>query len=361
MLKELVKSLQSQCKVDVIGPYTEDAHKTDQHVFRPQHDGLFWFFVAALVIGWRLSRKNRYDYIMTGSALVIPIAYLLSRMFNYQLAVQIHGLDVIYRQFLYQLMIRVFLPRCDLLFANSQRSKMHALERGVSAAKIKVINPGIHFAEFAEVSEPIELYQKYKIKGRQIILSAGRLAPRKGIAEFTRYVLPEVIRTHPDVLFIIVGDNPTNSLAHKENVRAQVEDAVNELHLNENVLLLGRVERHVLIHLYHACHLFVLPAIDVAGDMEGFGIVLLEASAAGKPVVSSRIGGIPDAVVDGQSGILVRPGNWSEMVNAIVELLRNDDQRMTMGLFGRDRAQSELDWTMVGRRYLEELQNESQR
>jgi phosphatidyl-myo-inositol dimannoside synthase len=327
-------------------------------VVRPGRDGLAWFFASAFLAAWRILRRQRYDFVMTGSALLLPLAYPLGRLFNCRVVVQIHGLDVIYDRAGYRQMIRLLLPRCDLIFANSQESKSLAVQRGVAASIVRVINPGIHVKEFEPVEDVTALRRKLELNDCRVILSVGRLAARKGIAEFVRFVMPAVIRQYPNLLFVVVGGNPIESLAHKEDVRLQIETAVSESNLKEHVRLLGKIDRETLVHLYHVCDLFVLPAIDIPGDMEGFGIVLLEASAAGKPVVSVRLGGIPDATVHGQSGFLLEAGAWSQMAETIIKLLGDDAQREALGAFGRSRAQQSFDWQQIGYRYFEELQNE---
>lgn len=123
------------------------------------------------------------------------------------------------------------------------------------------------------------------------------------------------------------------------------------LGLQNHVLLVGWAPRKDLVGFYHACDLFILPAILIPGDIEGFGIVLLEANAAEKPVVAAEIGGIPDAVKNGVSGILVEPGNWAAMTRSVLHLLRDEAYRETLGKQGRLRAESEFDWKVIGNRY----------
>ena len=136
-----------------------------------------------------------------------------------------------------------------------------------------------------------------------------------------------------------------------------IRDEVASHGFQQNVQLLGHVERRELVKLYHACDVFVLPATEVEGDFEGFGIVLLEANAAGKPVVSTKVGGIPDVVEDGRSGVLVGAGAWDELAKAVIDLLSNDALRQQMGRYGRERARTQFDWPIVARRYVELMAN----
>jgi glycosyltransferase involved in cell wall biosynthesis len=100
-----------------------------------------------------------------------------------------------------------------------------------------------------------------------------------------------------------------------------------------------------------------LPVLDLNDDVEGFGIVALEAAAAGKPVVATRVGGIPDAVEDGKSGILVAAGDYTGLSRAISALLRDSAFRVALGEFGRCRVREKFSWSAIGRRY-EKLMSE---
>ena len=197
------------------------------------------------------------------------------------------------------------------------------------------------------------LKRDYSLSDQHIILSVGRLAKRKGILEFIRYAMPIITRAVPDTVFVVAGGNPTDALAHKEDMHSLIEAEVAKQGSETHVRLMGRVDQHTLIELYHLCDLFVLPAIPVVGDMEGFGIVVIEAGAAGKPVVATRVGGIVDAVEDGRSGILVEPGDYHALASEIISLLRDPERRQQMGAYGRRRAQEQFDWDVIGKRHIE--------
>ena len=105
--------------------------------------------------------------------------------------------------------------------------------------------------------------------------------------------------------------------------------------------------------LYQCCDVVVLPALASAEDVEGFGMILLEAAAVGKPVVATRVGGIPDAVASGESGILVEPEDYQGLSKSIVGLLNDDKQRGAMGKFAMQRVQKEFSWETIVVRYEE--------
>lgn len=360
MLSELVNGLRRYAEVCVIAPATggrEPVVSEDELVIRGSRPGLLGFMIDALRLGKNNLQADDFDLVIAGSALVAPIVFVLGRLFGKPIVVNVYGLDIIYPHPLYQWMVGAFLPRFDRVIAISEAAKKLAMDRAVTSDRITIIPPGINFAEFSEVPDIEELRRELDFQDRMILLSAGRLAKRKGVLEFVQYVLPDIVAQYPNVLYVIAGGNPTDSLSHKADIQARIVEEVHNLGLEKHVRLLGRVEREYLVQLFHACDLFVLPAIRVEGDVEGFGIVLVEASAAGKPVVSTKLGGIPDAVLEGRSGVLVEPEDWETLIAVITTLLSDEMARRDMGRFGRRRARLELDWTIIAQRYAEYLRD----
>ena len=358
LLFQLVQQVQSDVSTFVLAPYCGDKdYINEAGISRSYRKGLLGFFWHVWVKGNHLLKTEEIDVIMGGSALVTPLVYLLSRKHNIPGTIYAHGLDLIYRNPVYQLIIRAILPRMARIFVNSSQTKLTAINIGVTENRIKIIHPGIHSAEYRSSEEQIVIRRRYSLEAKKVIMYAGRLAKRKGVLEFIKYSLPEVVRQHDDVIFCIIGGNPEKSLHHKENMRQQIEQEIEIQGLEDHVQLLGWVDRKVLLDMYSACDIFLLPAIPVPGDMEGFGIVLAEANAAGKPVVSTQIGGISDAVVDGKSAILVDPESWNEYSSAIIKLLDNPDLRIKMGEFGALRVSKELDWSFIGNEFSREIKS----
>jgi phosphatidylinositol alpha-1,6-mannosyltransferase len=255
----LVGHLRACEEVHVFGPYAGSG-ETEEHTARPGRPGLAWFFLSAVVTSFRLLRRVDVDAIVAGTALVMPIVYVLGRMFGLPIAVNVHGLDLIYPHPLYQLMVRLLLRRFDRVVANSQASRTEALERGASPAAVVIVHPGLDFSEFAEQPDQASVRRRLGLEKDSVLLTVGRLAKRKGIPEFVMYALPEIVRACPDVVLLVIGGNPTESLTHKQDTRAQIEGAAEDRQLEAHVRLLGRVERDVLVALYHACDVFVLPS-----------------------------------------------------------------------------------------------------
>jgi phosphatidylinositol alpha-1,6-mannosyltransferase len=357
MLSQLVTQLKRHADVTVIGPYANRCDLSEENTIRPKKNGILAFMLTALYRGLCFLRQSGCDMIVAGSALISPLAFFLGTLFRLPVVVYIHGLDLLYKNPIYQLLIHMFLPKCDLLFSNSSNTAKIAIELGVSAGQIKVINPGIDFSEFKTLPKNDKIYESLDLKDHLVILSAGRLAPRKGIPEFIEHVLPDLTSIYPNLVFLIAGDNPVQSLTHKADVKKRVIEVAQAVGVMNHVHLLGFVTRPQLLQLFSVCDIFVLPAIYTPGDIEGFGIVLIEAGAAGRPVVSTRLGGINDAVEDNHTGLLVKAGDWAQMSAALRRLLDDEKLRLTMGDNALKRVKENFDWPVVGRQTVEYLEH----
>jgi phosphatidylinositol alpha-1,6-mannosyltransferase len=206
---------------------------------------------------------------------------------------------------------------------------------------------------FSRPMDVLALKQERGLSGRRIILFVGRLARRKGVKEFIEHSLVQIVAEIPEAVFLIVGDNPTESLAHRDDIAGEVRAAVAHRKLDGHVRWLGAVSDDELVRIYALADLLVLPVVETRDDVEGFGMVALEAAAAGKPVVATRVGGVPDAVADGESGVLVEAGNYPELTRAVLAVLRDAGTASRLGQSGRERAQKMFSWDVVGSDYKE--------
>ncbi|MCE5218894.1 glycosyltransferase family 4 protein, partial [bacterium] len=179
-----------------------------------------------------------------------------------------------------------------------------------------------------------------------VLLTVGRLVERKGHAAVIR-ALPQVVAQLGPVSYVIAGSGPEES-----RLRAEVE----ALHLQERVRFAGAVADEQLPDFYHLCDLFVMPTRELRDDpVEGFGIVYLEANAAGKPVLATRCGGVADAVEDQVSGVLLEPGDEGALVEAIISLLGDPARLQQMGQAGLRRVRERFTWDRIAQEFLEGL------
>jgi phosphatidylinositol alpha-1,6-mannosyltransferase len=349
LMAHLYRGLRTKHRVIVITAY---ADLKDNGVWRAPWRGLLPFACYAL---WRgavlLFRDPEITVVFGGSAMVTPLVYLLARLFRRKAFVQTHGLDLLYRSVLYQALCVLWLQYCDAVIANSNYTATLARERGVSGEIICVIALGVDVAQFAPASDRRQLKEDFLGEDRQIILFVGRLARRKGVQEFVEHCLPTIVQQRPEVCFFIAGGNPSDSLTHCEDVLGKVEAVVRNLGLQDHVRLCGEVRDEELLKLYQSCDIVVLPALALAEDVEGFGMVLLEAAATGKPVVATDVGGISDAVENGKTGFLVKAGDYAAFSGAVLQLLNNDQLRFRFGKKSRERVQMHCTWEKVTAQY----------
>ncbi len=178
------------------------------------------------------------------------------------------------------------------------------------------------------------------LTGRSLLLTVGRLVRRKGIDTVLR-ALPAIVRGRPDAAYVIAGTGPE---------RPRLERLAGRLGVEDRVHFVGQVDHDRLPLYYSAADLFVMPAREPGPDVEGFGLVFLEAGACGTPVLGSRAGGIPEAIRDGETGLLVPPDDPARLAEAALRVLTDPELADALGQRGRRRAVHESSWAHVADR-----------
>jgi len=356
LLSNLCSGLRKRHSVFVITAYASALDTTEENVFRAPWPGLAMFFLYGLWHGARLLWRQRgVEVVFGGSALVTPLVLVLARLFRRRAGVQAHGLDLIYPHALYQFFCVRWLKFCDRIIVNSAFTASLARQKGVRQGVISIIPPGVHAEHCISPSVAETLKYKRGLSDKRVILFVGRLTKRKGVKEFIQNSLPAIVEAVPNACFVVVGDNARESLAHHDDALREIREAISAACLNTYVELLGAVEDAELLGLYQACDVVILPGLPLADDVEGFGIVLLEAGAAGKPVVATRVGGVPDAVEQGKSGVLVDPGDYRELSQSVIDLLTDERKKNAMGEYARRRAREKFHWEFIVAKYEEVL------
>lgn len=278
-------------------------------------------------------------------------AWLLWRIFRVPYVILVHGFDLVeyWRQSrLDHLTSALILKDATLIFANSEYTKSVVLGRfGGAEGKVTVINPGVDPDMFKPGLDTSAIKQKYGIGDDRVILTVGRLVPKKNHDHVLR-ALPEVLQKIPNLKYLIVGSGPEE---------AQLKEVARQLGISKQVIFTGAIEHASLPPYYCLSNVFVMPSCVAADNFESFGIVFIEASACGKPVIGSKTGGISDAVVDGVTGLLVEPDDPKKIAQALIRLLTDEQFALTLGKNGRARTESELTWQAMGERIVASLQN----
>jgi phosphatidyl-myo-inositol dimannoside synthase len=352
LIHQLCAELSKKQSVFVVTARGDSNERLKENIFRAPCRGLLAFGLYAL---WRgvilLWRNPGIAVIFGGSVLTAPLILLLGRLFKRKAVVQAHGLDLVYRSFFYQLLCVHWVKYCDRVIANSTYTASLAKEKGASAASISVIPPGVHPERFQSPYVADASKRKFGLDGKRIILFVGRLAKRKGVKEFIQHSLGRIGKEIPDARLVVAGDNPAESLTHRDDTIEEIEAVISATGLLSHVRLLGALPDEDVVGLYQACNVVVLPALNSDSDVEGFGIVLVEAAAAGKPVVATRVGGIPDAVEDGKTGVLTEPGDYERLSDAVISLLTDEETKRAMGEAALRRVQDRFSWPKIAAQY----------
>ena len=190
--------------------------------------------------------------------------------------------------------------------------------------------------ESVKPSDPKAARREMGGDGELLLLNVASFKPAKGHAYLIRAVR-EARDMLPNLKLLIVGDGP---------LKPQIERLVKRMGLEKTVVFLGK--RSDAVKFLWLCDIFVLPSVS-----EGLGLAAIEAMAAGRPVVATRVGGIPEAVRDGVDGLLVPPRDPEALARAIVTLARDEGLRRRMGEAGRRRAREEFSVEEAARRYEE--------
>ncbi|QRQ99900.1 glycosyltransferase family 4 protein [Dyadobacter sandarakinus] len=288
--------------------------------------------------------------------------------------VTLHGLDVVFPLGLYQQYILPRFNRFDLLIAVSRATATTCAERGLMPGKLMVIHNGVDQQQQAQVTRReaaryIEAKYGLDLAGRQVLLSVGRPVRRKGFSWFIREVLPML---GDNALYLMAGPYRSKrtwgnrlfsllpagfrqltelffGLPSDEN---KIRELAKRTENKNRYQHLGKVPAEDLSMLLSAADAFVMPNIAVKGDMEGFGLVCLEASLHGTPVLAAELDGITDAVHHGRNGFLLPAGDAGAWVLALSELNLNQSADPISSDMAQHYTRTHFSWKrMVGGYY----------
>lgn len=228
--------------------------------------------------------------------------------------------------------------KADLLVTVSKYSSGKMVQfYGVNKAKIRVIPNGVDTERFKPSEGCEAIKHQIRINNKLSVLFVGRLIPRKGLS-FLIEAAKQVVKDYSQTMFVVVGDGPL-----KNSLRASLE----KMNVTSNFVFLGDVHESVLPALYNCADVFVLPSIQ-----EGQGIALLEAQATAKPVVAFDVGGVPEAVLDKETGFLMKPDSHL-LAEAVMKLLASSSLREKMGSKGREFVSGRFSWDVCAQRMLQ--------
>lgn len=277
------------------------------------------FLAQAMLAALRLARKSRPDVVLAGSGLMAPIAEAAARAAGASAACYVHGLDIVVRNRIYQSLWLPSIRRMDRVIANSRYTANLCEKAGVQAERVAIVHPGVALpCKPAPDRRSADAFRERHGLGRgPCLLSVGRLTARKGLREFVASVLPRIAASHPGVRLLVAGGEAANALHSERLSPAELMRVAADAGVGPNLILLGRLDDEALDDAWATAAVHVFPLREIPGDPEGFGMVAVEAAARGVPTVAYAVGGVPDAVLDGTSGVLVPPGDAEGFARAV--------------------------------------------
>ena len=249
-----------------------------------------------------------------------------------------HGHEVWWAKvFPFNLILRLIGSTTDCLtyLGEFTRTAISKALTAKSAAAMQKIAPGIDIEHFNAV-DATELRHSLGLTGKKVIVSVGRLVHRKG-QDFLIESMPQILKQVPDAHLLLVGQGP---------YRERLEKLVRKHLIEKNVSFIGRIQYKDLPGYICVGDIFAMPSRSrFAGlEVEGLGIVYLEASACGLPVIAGESGGAPDAVIEGVTGFVVDGTNTEQIAKRAIQLLLDEKLRISMGSAGRAWIEKEWRW-----------------
>lgn len=287
----------------------------------------------------RKINKNKIDYVIVGQILPLgTVAMFLSLFQPLKYAVFLHGMDwtCALKSWRKKWLAGLILKHANkIICANSYVVAQINAFYPAGSEKIGLINPGVASgAPHVNPRDLRELQKTYQLENKITLLSLGRLVQRKGVDQTIKALAQISEPLLNNIVYFIAGSGRAESY-----LRQLVPPA-----LTDRIIFLGNITEKEKWLWLKQTDIFIMPAREINGDFEGFGIVYLEANLSGRPVIAGNSGGVPDAVVDGYNGLLVDPLDIISIKQAIIKLASNPDLRKKLGEQGRIRAISEFNW-----------------
>jgi phosphatidylinositol alpha-1,6-mannosyltransferase len=329
-----------------------DAHDKDAH-----HEIVRYSCWPTRELGLARALWPRLDDVcaivcMQWTSAIVPAIVLASRstaLGNRPLAIVGHGKELIpaaksvLPRRLNALVRSRVLQAATHVLVNSAHTCGLAVKAGAVRQRVVVLHPGVDVERFRPRQSAEDMARYRDGVESPCLLTVSRLVPRKGVDTVIE-ALPTLRTRFPNILYLVAGDGPD---------RPRLETKARRLGVARCVRFLGRVAEEDLPSLYTVADLFVLVSRvdDERSDVEGFGMVLLEAQACATPVVTTSSGGMPDAIATGESGELVPASDPGALADTLTKLLRDPERLARMGRRAREKAESHT-WSAVAGRLL---------
>ena len=320
----IFQSLLSDFEVFVSAPTgSKKYHKST--IFTEFSPAPLWLYlISSFFKTIMLSKRVKPNIVFCGSGSAILAGYFSAKITGAKLVCYLHGLDIVADSVIYQNLFIPLVKKSDLILVNSNHTKKLAIDAGMDGNKVNILAPGtalpcMNNRALLEAG----FRQEYNLDTCPFLLIVGRLTPRKGIQEFIMGVMPSLIVEYPQLKLLIVGGESLESIKTHGGIRDKLHQLIESMSMQQNIRLLGGLSDETLSAAFFSASALIFPVLEIKNDVEGFGMVAIEAAAHGLPSVGFSVGGVPDAIGHGKSGWLVPSGEYENMEQKIKTILNS--------------------------------------
>ncbi|OGH60103.1 MAG: hypothetical protein A2725_00440 [Candidatus Magasanikbacteria bacterium RIFCSPHIGHO2_01_FULL_33_34] len=290
---------------------------------------------------WRVVRKEKIEIIFVQH--VLPVGYagiLMKKLFKIPFLLFSHGTDLIAGTSTVwkRKMVTMVSKQAEQIIFNSnslQSRYLRVLPMFEKKSFVLYPCPEPIFFETPSRSAIDTIRSRYALEGKEVILSVSRLDEGKGFLHMIRY-MSKILETAPNLVWFIIGGGFKSDL---------IIDTIRRYNLQNVVRFIGEIPHADLPPYFYVADLFVLLTHPDDGREEGLGLVFLEASATGLPIIAGRSGGVPEAVLDGRTGLIVDATNEKQVIDATLKLLQEKIYATQLGKAAKDRMLKDFQWS----------------
>lgn len=304
----------------------------------------FFFLLKQLFTLPKRARQFNADIIVFSSMVTACMAWFLRNRVDVPMVTINHGRDVTLPNPVWQKFVPKIFASLNGVISVSRATREQCIQRGMPPEKGVALPNGFDFEKlrnFPDKQEARNFLQEtfgIPLQEHKMLLTVGRKVKRKGHEWFIRNVLEKI---KSKVVYVTIGDGPQTE---------DIQTAISEKNEQQRVFMLGRQPDDVLKKAYAAADIFVMPNIPVEGDMEGFGIVLLEANMAENPAVAADLEGIKDVITDGKNGFKIPARDADRFARTIDEMLADDLEKLSKQ--SRKFVEEQFSWERVAEQYI---------
>jgi phosphatidylinositol alpha-1,6-mannosyltransferase len=331
-----------------------------------------------LTIPWKvkkiLKENPNISVVHFNDGLMAFFSMMIKKITNVPVLATLHGLDLVFPSKLFQRLVVDKFKKLDGIIAVSQATAKEAIIRGFKKERVFVVRNGVdtdlaHVRKRAGFRKVLEEKIGIPLHDKKILISVGRSVRRKGFSWFMKKVLP---RLDKNIIYCIIGPPQKNirkinfilnllpeRVAHLISLglglgidEIDIQDAMQNPEIRDRAFYLGKLPFVEMVQALKHADIFVMPNIKVVGDAEGFGLVALEASVTGVPVVASSIEGITCAVIDRKNGHLVPPEKEEAWIEKINKLLLNGEALKRFGEEAKQYTIDNYEWNRMADGYI---------